>query len=69
MNRVSVNVDWIKVQGIISKQKWNPGESHCECNKLDDFGSCKDDYMWNASICDCEYIKACQIDEYLDNKK
>ena len=57
------------MQGIIAKQKWNPGESHCECNKLDDFGSCKDDYIWNASICDCEYIKACQIDEYLDNKK
>ena len=30
--------------------------------------SCKDDYAWNLSTCDCECNKACKIDEYLDNK-
>ena len=25
-------------------------------------------YMWNLSTCDCEYNKACKIDEYLDIK-
>ena len=30
--------------------------------------SCKDDYMWNPSMCDCECNKACKIDECLDIK-
>ena len=38
----------------ISKQKWNPGEFWCECKELDDLSSCKDDYMWNLSTCDCK---------------
>ena len=25
--------------------------------------------IWNDSTCDCECIKACRIDEYLDIKK
>ena len=32
----------------------------------DDCGSCKDDYMWNPSICDCECNKACKTDENSD---
>ena len=28
-----------------SKQKWNHNECKCECKKLDDWSSCKDDYM------------------------
>ena len=38
-----------------SKQKWNHDECRCECEKLDDWGSCKNDYMWNASTCDCSH--------------
>ena len=37
-----------------SKQKWNHNECRCECKELDDWRSCKDDYMWNSSTCDCE---------------
>ena len=51
-----------------SKQKWDHNEYWCECKELDDWGSCKNDYMWNPSMCDCEYNKACKSDEYLDIK-
>ena len=36
--------------------------------KLDDWGYCKNDYMWNPSTCYCECNKACKIDEHLDFK-
>ena len=28
-----------------SKQKWNHDECWCECKELDDWSSCKDDYL------------------------
>ena len=28
--------------------------------KLDDWGSCKDGYMWNPSTCDFECKKTCK---------
>ena len=37
-----------------SKQKWNNDECWCEHKELDDWSSCKDDYMWNPSTCDCD---------------
>ena len=36
----------------------------CESKELDDWGSCKNYYMWNPSTCDCDCNKACKIDEY-----
>ena len=36
--------------------------------KLDDWGSCKNDSIWNSSTCDCGCNKACKIDEHLDIK-
>ena len=51
-----------------SKQKWNHNEVRCECKELDDWGSCKNDYLWNPSTCDCECNKASKIYEYLDIK-
>ena len=51
-----------------SKQKWNHNEFRCECKKLDDWGPCKNHYMWNPSTSDCKCNKACKIDEYLDIK-
>ena len=30
--------------------------------------SCKDNYMWNPSTCDCDCKKSCKIDKYLDVK-
>ena len=51
-----------------SKQKWNPDECWRKCRELDDWGSCKDIYMWNPITCGCECNKACKIDEYLDTK-
>ena len=35
-----------------------------ESKKLDDWDSCKDDYMLNPSTCGCEYNKTCKIHEY-----
>ena len=52
-----------------SKRKWNHDECWCEFRKLDEWGSCKTDYVWNPSTCDCECNKACKSDEYLDTKK
>ena len=52
----------------VCKLKWNIDEYQCECKKLDDWSYCKNDYMWNPSVCDCECNNACKIDEYLDIK-
>ena len=35
---------------------------------LDDWGSCKNYYMWNPTTCDCKSNKTCKINEFLDNK-
>ena len=51
-----------------SKQTWDHNECKFECTELEDWGSCKNDYMWNPSTCDCECNKACKIYEYLDIK-
>ena len=51
-----------------SKQKWNHDECRCECKELDDWGSCKTDYMWNARTCDYERNKTCKVDKYLNIK-
>ena len=29
----------------------------CEYKELDGCSSCKDNYMWNPSTCDCELIR------------
>ena len=50
------------------KQKWNRAECWCECKELDDWGSCKNDFMQNHRTCDCELNKICKVDEYLDIK-
>ena len=34
-----------------SKQKWSHDNCRYECKELDDWTSCKDDYMWNPSMC------------------
>ena len=52
-----------------SKQKWNHEEFWYKCKELDDWGSCKKDYMWNPSTCDCVCNKACKIDQQLDTKR
>ena len=40
----------------------------CECKEVDDWGYCKNDYMSNPSMCDCECNKACKIGKYLNTK-
>ena len=50
----------------MQSKKWVHDECWCEFKELDDRGSCKDDYMWNPSACDCVSNKACKIDNYLD---
>ena len=65
MNRASANVDEIKVYIIQSKYgiTMNGG---FECEELYDWGSCKNDYIWYPSACDCACNKACKIDQCLD---
>ena len=49
-------------------QKWDYDECRCECKELNlwEVKSCINDYIWNPSTCDCEFNKACKIDDYLD---
>ena len=58
INHLSINVDWMRVY-----------ECRFECIKLDDWGSCENDYVWNPSTHDDECNKTCKIDEYLDIEK
>ena len=46
-----------------SKQKQNYDECQSECKELDDWSSCKDEFMWNPGTCDCECNKTCKTDE------
>ena len=48
-----------------SRQKWSHDECWCDCKELHGWRSCKDDYLWNLGICDCECYKGCKIDKYL----
>ena len=49
-----------------SKQKWNHVDCQYQCKELDDWGSCKNGYIWHFSTCDCECNKVCQIDKHWD---
>ena len=40
------------------KQKWNDDKFRYECKELDNWSSCKDNYIWNPSTRDCECNKA-----------
>ena len=51
-----------------SKQKWNHDKCRFECKKINDWGSCKNDFMLNPSTRDFACNKACKIIEYLDTK-
>ena len=51
-----------------SKQIWNRDKCRFESKKINDWGSCKDDFMLNPSTRDCACNKACKIIEYLDTK-
>ena len=37
-----------------SNEKWDHDECWCKCKELDDWSSCRDDYMWNPSTCNWE---------------
>ena len=65
LNYMTVNVDWIKAY-IIKKK--NHDECRCECKELNDWGTCKNKYVWNPKKYNCKCNKACKIDEYLDIK-
>ena len=59
MNCVSVNVNWMEMYVIQSKNGIMMNV---------DSSSWRDGYMWNPRTCNYEWIKACKIDEYLDTK-
>ena len=59
---------WLNVSVCSYKQKWNQDENQCLCKESDDCNSCKDDYKWNPSNCDCECNKACNIGKNLGIK-
>ena len=50
------------------KQKQNHNECQYKHEELDDWNSCRDEYMWNSGMWDCECNKARRINEYLDIK-
>ena len=50
------------------KKKQNYNECCHGCKKLDDWSSCKDDYMWNLNTCDSDSDEVCKIEEYLGIK-
>ena len=49
-----------------SKEKRNHDKCQCECKESDDWGSCKNYYIWNPTTYNCECNKACKTDEYLE---
>ena len=59
----------MKLYVIQSKNGVMNNEYRCECKELNDWSSCKDDYMWNPGTCDCECNKVCKVDQYLHMKK
>ena len=48
------------------KQRWNSDKCRCECKEFIDECRCDDGFVWNPSICECEYDKSCGIGEYLN---
>ena len=40
-----------------SKQNWNYDECWCEYKELDDWSSCKDDYMWHVACGIIRHVK------------
>ena len=66
MNRVSANMDLIKMYVIQSKNEIIMNVRVSVKEQM--IGFLLNDNMWNPSTCDCECTKACKIDEYLDIK-
>ena len=52
----------------VHNSKKNHDECRCECKELNDWGTCKNKYVWNPKKYNCKCNKACKIDEYLDIK-
>ena len=44
----------------------NEDKCRCECKELIDKGTCDKGFIWNASNCECECEKSCNINEYFD---
>ena len=51
-----------------NKQRWNKNKCRCECKELIHKGVCNKGFIWNPSIFECEYDKACDVGEHLDYK-
>ena len=49
-----------------SKQQRNEDKCRCEFKELIDKGVCGKGFIWNASNCECECDKSCDVGEYLD---
>ena len=49
-----------------SKQRRNEDKCRCEFKELIDKGVCDKGFIWNASNCQCECDKSCDVGEYLD---
>ena len=43
-------------------------ECKCECKELDNWGPCKDNYVWNPSRCEFQRNKVSKTDKYSDIK-
>ena len=49
-----------------SKQKWNHDKCWCDCKELRACDSCIDDYIWNPTMWNREWNKACKTTEHLN---
>ena len=49
-----------------NKQRWNKDKCRCEWKELIDKGICDIGFIQNASNCECECDKSCDVREYLD---
>ena len=47
-------------------QKWNHDKCWCDCKELRACDSCIDDYIWNPTMWDREWNKACKTTEHLN---
>ena len=51
---------------VCNNERWNDNKCKFECKELIDKGVCDKEFVWNPSICECEFEKSCDFREYLD---
>ena len=60
------HIEWHKT--CKCKCRSNSSVCRCECRELVDKKRCDKGFIWNASHCNCECDKSCDVGEYLNHK-